>query len=247
MVLLTVIPGAAWADLSSALNLPANRFLSLDTGAVSVTGGDILWDGMALRPQGRAGLYNLGKRGARVFKAIRARHAVSAPYGPAPIPASTLVEGNIFGVHTNGGRYAKVIVNSANGSSLSLQYTTFTPVNSGLPRATTGPVITGVLNNYSYIVPGLPNYGIAPGTIFVIFGTGLSTAAPPVLQSSAAPGLPNILNQTSVSVTVNVLVLTSFAIQHAVAFQCDPSALWKRRIPPSSWLQSKMTTPPKCG
>lgn len=216
IVLLTVIPGAAWADLSGALNLAANRFLNLDTGAVSVTGGDILWDRVTLRPQGRAGLYNLGKHGARVFKAIRARHAVSAPYGPAPIPASALVEGNIFGVHTNGGRYAKVIVTSANGSSLSLQYTTFAPVNSGLPRAATGPIITGVLNNYSYIIPGMPNYGIAPGSIFAIFGTGLSTAAPPVLQSSAAPGLPKTLNLTSVSVTVNG-VTTEPALYYASA------------------------------
>ena len=166
--------------------------------------------------QGHAGLYNLGKHGARLFEAIQARHAVSVPYGPAPIPASAVVEGNIFGVHTNGGRYAKVIVASANASFLSLQYTTFTPVNSGLPRAVFGPVITGVLNNYSYTVPGLPNYGITPGSIFVIFGTGLSTPAPPVLQSSAAPGLPKTLNQTSVSVAVNG-VTTAPALYYASA------------------------------
>jgi uncharacterized protein (TIGR03437 family) len=190
--------------------------LNLDTGAVSVTGGDIFWDGVVLRPQGRAGLYNLGKHGARVFEAIKARHAVSVPYGPASIPASALVEGNIFGVHTNGGQYAKVILTSSNATSLSLQYTTFTSVNSGLPRATNGPVITSLLNNYSYTLPGLPNYGIAPGSIFVIFGAGLSTPAPPVLQSSAAPGLPKTLNQTSVSVTVNG-VTTAPALYYASA------------------------------
>jgi len=41
--------------------------LNLDTGVVSGAGGDILWNGMALTPQGRAALYNLGKLGARVF------------------------------------------------------------------------------------------------------------------------------------------------------------------------------------
>src|SRR6478609_4278841 len=92
IVLLTAIPCAAWADVSGALNLPSNRFLNLDTGAVSITGGDLFWDGVALKPQGRAGLYNLGKRGARVFTAIRVRHAVLAPFRPTPIPASALVE-----------------------------------------------------------------------------------------------------------------------------------------------------------
>jgi hypothetical protein len=37
------------------------------------------------------------------------------------------------------------------------------------------PAITGLLNNYSYILPSLPNYGIAEGSIFIITGTGLAT------------------------------------------------------------------------
>src|SRR5579863_1758747 len=73
----------------------------------------------------------------------------------------------------------------------------------GATNATGAPVIVQVQNNYSFIQPELPNYGIAPGSLFVIEGTGLSTPFPPILQSSAAPGLPQALNQTSISVTVN--------------------------------------------
>jgi len=36
------------------------------------------------------------------------------------------------------------------------------------------PAIGGILNNYSYALPGLPNYGIAQGSIFALFGTGMS-------------------------------------------------------------------------
>ena len=64
------------------------------------------------------------------------------------------------------------------------------------------PTITNVLNNYSSILPGLPNYGISPGAIFVIYGSNLSTQPATPLQSSASPGLPKTLNGTSVSVTV---------------------------------------------
>jgi uncharacterized protein (TIGR03437 family) len=72
------------------------------------------------------------------------------------------------------------------------------------------PTITAVLNNYSYILPGNPNYGIAPGSIFVIFGTGLAApGSPAVLQNSVCPvppgdcqGLPLTLNGASVTVTV---------------------------------------------
>ncbi len=38
------------------------------------------------------------------------------------------------------------------------------------------PVISAIENNYSYIPAGLPNYGIAQGSIFVIFGQNLAPA-----------------------------------------------------------------------
>jgi uncharacterized protein (TIGR03437 family) len=218
IVLLTIaLPFAARADQSGNITLEANTFLSLDTGVVSRGGGDLLWNGSTLTPQGRAGTYNLGKYGSRAFRAIRASHAAAVPYGPLPIPAGTLVAGDVFGVHTNGGNYAKVIVTALNGTSLSLQYTTFIATGSATgsaiaavsaAAANSGPTITQLQNNYSYLLPGVPNYGIAPGSLFVIQGAVLSSSAPPVLQSSAAPGLPTTLNQTSLSVTVGGVTTT---------------------------------------
>ena len=196
-------------DQSGVATLTPNSSLNLETGAVSNSGGDILWNGKELIPQGHAALHNLGAYGQRAFKAIRASHAQAAAYRAEPIPAARLVAGDIFGVRTTGGHYAKVVVAAAEGDALSLQYTTFEAATANpKPAASPGPVITGVLNNYSYILPGLPNYGIAPGSIFIIFGTGLSAAGSAVLQSSAAPGLPASLNQTSVSVTVNGVTTT---------------------------------------
>ena len=61
------------------------------------------------------------------------------------------------------------------------------------------PTVSLVQNNYSYILPGMPNYGVAQGSIFDIFGQALSTAAS-TLQNVP---LPTKLNGTSVSVTVN--------------------------------------------
>jgi uncharacterized protein (TIGR03437 family) len=220
IVLLTItLPFAARADQSGNITLEANTFLSLDTGVVSRSGGDIRWSGTALTPQDRAGTYNLGKYGSRAFRAIRASHAAAVAYGPAPIQAGTLVAGDVFGVHTNGGNYAKVIVTAVSGTSLSLQYTTFLATGSamatGSPIATisaaaasSGPTIKQLQNNYSYLLPGVPNYGIAPGSLFVIQGAGLSSSSPPVLQSSAAPGIPTSLNQTSISVTVGGVTTT---------------------------------------
>jgi uncharacterized protein (TIGR03437 family) len=206
---------AAWADQSGNATLTANGYLNLDTGAISSAGGDILWNGTALAPQGRAGLYNLGKYGSRVFKSIAARSAAGAPYSAAPIPAGTLVTGDVFGVHTNGGHYAKVIVTAVNGASLSLQYTTFIAAGSSIAansvaNSAFGPpvFIFQVQNNYSFLLPGVPNYGIAPGSLFAIQGQNLNGNSQPVLQSSAAPGLPTTLNQTSLSVTVNDVTTT---------------------------------------
>jgi uncharacterized protein (TIGR03437 family) len=65
------------------------------------------------------------------------------------------------------------------------------------------PTITHILNNSSGTPPGLPNYGIAPSSIFIVTGTGLADPGVPVLQSSAAPGLPLKLNGASITVVVN--------------------------------------------
>ncbi|MGB7758933.1 MAG: hypothetical protein WBL61_03835 [Bryobacteraceae bacterium] len=72
----------------------------------------------------------------------------------------------------------------------------------GLPLAAQ-PAITLVQNNYSYILPNLPNYGIAPGSLFVILGTGLADPASQAfpLQDPGKP-LPLTLNGASVTVTV---------------------------------------------
>ncbi|HLJ13833.1 MAG TPA: hypothetical protein VKV15_05000 [Bryobacteraceae bacterium] len=61
------------------------------------------------------------------------------------------------------------------------------------------PTITGVENNYSFTRPGLPNYGIAQGSIFDIFGSNLANTSTG-LQS--AP-LQTTLNGVSVAVTVS--------------------------------------------
>jgi len=71
----------------------------------------------------------------------------------------------------------------------------------------TTPAITAVLNNYSYILPGSPYYGIAPGSIFVIFGTGLATPGASADLQDSTKGLPLKLNGASVAVTVSGLTV----------------------------------------
>ena len=64
------------------------------------------------------------------------------------------------------------------------------------------PVIrsgNGVLNSASYLTPGLPASGIAQGSLFVVFGTGLGPAR--LVQATKFP-LPDELADTSIKVTV---------------------------------------------
>src|SRR5436305_1660131 len=61
------------------------------------------------------------------------------------------------------------------------------------------PQIGAILNAASYSKPGLPNYGIAPGSMFVVFGTELGPAA---LQQATDYPYPAILGGTSMRVTV---------------------------------------------
>jgi uncharacterized protein (TIGR03437 family) len=107
--------------------------------------------------------------------------------------------GTGIGTSTNGAGTFKLT------GSGTLNIPNFSGGGGGGPGA---PSITQVQNNYSYTLPGLPNYGIAPGALFIVKGSNLATNTTPVLQSSAAPGIPTTLNGTSLSVTVGGVTTT---------------------------------------
>ncbi len=79
------------------------------------------------------------------------------------------------------------------------------------------PVVNAVINNFSGITPGLPSYGIAPASLFVIYGSAMCDNNPLVTQD-ASKGLPTTLNNMSISVTV-AGVTTTPAIYYAVPTQ----------------------------
>ena len=104
-------------------------------------------------------------------------------------------------VKTSGGNYAMLLVTASSSTAITFQFTTYGATS---PGGGGTPTITAVQNNYSYIAQGLPNYGIAPGTLFIVKGTNLNNQPLSPLQSGASPGLPLTFNGTSVSVKVSV-------------------------------------------
>jgi len=74
------------------------------------------------------------------------------------------------------------------------------------------PVVNegGVLNAASYALPGLPNYGVAQGSIFVVFGRNLGPAS---LVRAGFP-LPTSqgLSETSIKVTVGATTVDAIMI-----------------------------------
>jgi len=69
----------------------------------------------------------------------------------------------------------------------------------GAAIAVAQPVVCqgGVLNRRSYGLDGLPNSGIAQGSIFTVFGAGLGPAA---LQTASSFPLATTLGGTSIKV-----------------------------------------------
>lgn len=62
------------------------------------------------------------------------------------------------------------------------------------------PRITGIQNNYSYLIPGTPNYAIARGCIFILYGANLGPTA--LLQQGFDPALNRNLGGVSIKITV---------------------------------------------
>jgi uncharacterized protein (TIGR03437 family) len=194
----------AHADISLTVNVPAGSRIDLDTGTVTSTGGDLLFNGMLLTPQGSAKVYSFGAVGQTGYNALTEAIARSSLTSTS---VSTIGQGAVanavFAVSTNGGNVAKLLITAAAGTSITIQFTTYGagPTRGGGGGAT-APAITAVLNNSSLIPSGFPNHGIAPSSLFIIRGTGMANDGTPALQDTTK-GLPTTLNGANLTVAVN--------------------------------------------
>ena len=107
-VLALAFPIAALADLNQTTTLQANTTLNLETGATASSGGDILWNGSTITPQGNATAVHIGDVPFNV--ATLGVLTFLPGYSKSPIVARDLTVNNVFAVHTNVGHYAKVLV-----------------------------------------------------------------------------------------------------------------------------------------
>jgi uncharacterized protein (TIGR03437 family) len=212
VVMAFALPVAALADVTGTQTIPSGSTLNLDTNTIGTPpSGDILWASGSITPQGSATAVDLTNGFGSSFSGISAYNTITSALVSSLVgtgAGSSLSTGSfsplvndVIVVLTNNGDYAKLLVTAA-GSSITVQFDTFTS-SSSTPPPPSGPTIASVVNNYSYIPTGFPNSGIAPGSIFLIFGSGMS-ATPPVvaLASSASPGIPKTLEGATLSVSV---------------------------------------------
>ncbi len=201
-----LLPGAVFANVTGSPTVNSGQTLSLETGTSSGT-QDILFTGTGISFQGSAKGANLtalsGLSGSSSFTSLTSAGATafsgfSSLFSSASI--TPLTAGAIIAYKTNAGNTGALLLNTVSTSSISIQFVTF---ESGTGGGSGGPSISAVLNNYGLVPTGFTNSSIAPGTLFIIKGSGLSTITTAVLQNPAAPGLPSTLGGTTVSVTVN--------------------------------------------
>lgn len=99
-----------------------------------------------------------------------------------------------------GGSVAQVVgtLGSASGNSVAYQGSIVQLTYTAL--TTNNPSFTGIVNVASNIPPGMPNYGIAQGSLFAIYGSNLG---PPTLSVANLP-LPTTAGLSGTSVTIGV-------------------------------------------
>jgi uncharacterized protein (TIGR03437 family) len=198
-------PLLCFADVTGNITLTNGQRFSFDSGTVVSSGGDLLWNGSTLTPQGSAtaaiyGVFSTEATYNTVTQDLITR-IPSSVFSQNPLPAAGLVQTPILIVKTNGGNYAKALVTSDSGGSITFQYDTFTSGGGGGGGGGTGGgSLTAVENAATNLLPGLPNSPIAQGALFVVKGTGMGPAN--VVVASSFP-LSTTIGGTSVSVTVN--------------------------------------------
>jgi uncharacterized protein (TIGR03437 family) len=221
VALALISPMAMLADFTqSNVTLQSGQNFNLETGAITNAGGDFKFNGNSITFAANASAYtvgtNLGPGGYALIAEATLKALYPGVYTQNPITGNNLAVNTVIGVHDNSQHFAKILITAVSSASLTFQFLTY-GASGGAPAG--APLIAKIQNNYSNVGLGLPNYGIAPSTIFVIYGTGLADpTAQAVLQSSAPPGIPTTLNGASISVTVNG-VTTHPAIYYAIATQ----------------------------
>ena len=199
---------AAFADVTGTPTLSANSQINMDTGATVASGGDFLWNGTTLTPQGAAKALNAtalaGLSGTTGYATLTQAIIMSFASLGSSAPITPAVN-TVVGYSTNGGNFGKLLVTAISGTSITLQFLTY-----GATGGPAGPTITKVTNNYSYIPTGFANSGISPSTIFTIFGANMSDPAPAnlTLNTSAGAGIPTKSGGATVSVTVGGKTVT---------------------------------------
>ncbi len=200
------LPSVLLANLTATPTIAALGSLDLDTGAVvdyPSDNFDLKWNSTLHTSYATSGYLVQGMTGQAAFNALTQTDLAGFPYASNfSVGVPPLAVGTILAFHTKQGNYAKVLVTAltpASGSgSISLQFTTYGVGGGG---NSVQPVVTSVQNNFGLIPQGLPNSGVAPGSLFFVQGTNLASDTTP-LQSSGAPGLQTELNGVSVEVTV---------------------------------------------
>ncbi|MCC6588730.1 MAG: hypothetical protein IT168_18685 [Bryobacterales bacterium] len=195
------LPVVAHADNNQTSLLQSNTSINFETGNTNAATNDMLWNGTTLALQGNATAVRLYPDFPEEQYAFITSIQIQLTPGYSKNSITPAV-GDLIGVHTNGNHWVRLFVKAKSGSSITLRFTTF-GVAQGSGGSGAVPTITDVLNNSSRIPKGLPNSGIAPSSIFVVIGSGLSDPGTPVLQDSQGAGIPLTLNGTSLSVTVN--------------------------------------------
>jgi uncharacterized protein (TIGR03437 family) len=204
-VMALFLPSCVRADLSASPTIPPTGSLDLDTGQVlnyPNESADLIWHGTLDVQFAAAGYLVAGMTGTNAFAALTQSTLAGFTYSKNLIfSVAQLQPGTILAIKTKNGNYSKLLVTAlpSNGAgSISLQFTTFGVGGSG---NLTQPTVAATLNNYSFLPQGMPNQGIVPGSLFVIFGSGMAGSTSPT-QSAAPPGLPTSVNGVSVTVTV---------------------------------------------
>ena len=124
-----VMPLAALADITNQMiTLTQGQIVSLDTGTTVNSGGDLLWDGTNLIPQGSMFVFVLMDEGSGAIPAI------TPVFGTPEIDADFMncggsqssVPGTVnqlFMAITNGEHDAKVLVTAQSGTSITIEFT----------------------------------------------------------------------------------------------------------------------------
>lgn len=201
------LPAAAWADLAGSPTLSAGQELNISSAVLGPAGGDLQWTGTQVNFLGSAKAFVLSGDQTSAFPNFGLAQAQADASSMTQSPVTSPTVGTVFLMQGNSGIFAKLLIKAQTGTSVQLQFDTFSPPASGPITYTMTGTLQGNVNG-AVNLNGNFTWQVMADTSGIFSPTSGIYNNPSIRSYISINGLGNLIPLQNVLVVLNTSAST---------------------------------------